>query len=198
MGGGRKKSSSSGSKKSGSGSGSSAAVDHKKQAAAQAAPPPPPPPAPIEKDEKTLALEAAVEHFSRPVEDLSAHLSAAPLKENELCRKFDIFISSETSMPEVGIQSARDLFVDVAQQQQVAVARVQVFKAQKARLAEENQRLRARAAAAAAETQQGLHQKEILATLAEELTKQKNVSGSQWLQCGFYCYIVKFPIWMLY
>lgn len=130
--------------------------------------------APVQ-DEASLAIQAAVALYSRPVQTLSAHLSHSPLKENELCRKFDVFISSESSMPEVGIQSARDLFVEVSKRQQLVLCRHDVLKAQKDRLVAESVRIREKAVAAADDIQKGIHQKEVLAALADELTKQKNV-----------------------
>lgn len=128
-----------------------------------------------EQDAAQRLLDASLAHYSQPVDVLSSDLSIQQLKESDLCRKFDTFISSESSAPEVGIQSARDLFVEVARQQQIASARLDVLKLKKIELIEENKKMNEAAKVMAEETQKGFHQKEVLAALADELTKQKNV-----------------------
>ena len=114
--------------------------------------------------------------YSRDVDEvLSALQSVTSLKEPELCRKFDVHISSETSMPEEGIQAARDLYLEVAREQEVLISKFNAISSQKIVLSNEFVGIKERILSLSEETSRGLHQRDVLHNLADELSRQKEV-----------------------
>lgn len=130
------------------------------------------PPAPSPQDE---AIARDIVHFKQSVDDLTANLSSASLKEVELLSKFDAHLSGETSMPEEGIQAARDLYLDVAKVQLKLLAKYDVVKSCQLVLQQEGAEMKRKSAEMMEETGKALHQKDVLHALADELAKKKEV-----------------------
>jgi hypothetical protein len=116
--------------------------------------------------------------YAMPIDEITSSLSATPLKESELLRSFDIYISNETVMPEEGIQAARDLYLEVSKQQEILVAKFAVISAQKTVLLNENAKMRQRIAALTDDTTKAMHQKDVLHGLAEQLGRKKEVCNN--------------------
>ncbi len=115
--------------------------------------------------------------YARDVDEvLSVLQSVTSLKESELCKRFDVHISSETSMPEEGIQAARDLYLEVAREQEVLISKFNAISSQKSVLSNEFVGMKERILSLSEETSRGLHQRDVLHNLADELSRQKEVN----------------------
>jgi hypothetical protein len=128
--------------------------------------------------DESIAREIAF--FRQSIDDLTAGLSSVSLKEVDLLGKFDAHLSGETSMPEEGIQAARDLYLDVAKFQVKLLAKYDVLKSCQVMLQHENAEMKRKSSELMDETSKSLHQKDVLHALADELAKKKEVI---WLFC---------------
>jgi hypothetical protein len=121
------------------------------------------------------AAAREIAFFRQSIDDLTTSLSSVSLKEVDLLSKFDAHLSGETSMPEEGIQAARDLYLDVAKFQMKLIAKYDVLKSCQVMLQHENAEMKRKASELVDETSKMLHQKDVLHALADELAKKKEV-----------------------